>query len=92
MRSRLPLTPPLPCRQLAGLGRSSEWSQKTGIVRDELVPQPVHEAAGAEMAQIVVEVAELWAKYYGENAGRACALAEALDAVPAGGIGVGRDV
>ena len=44
------------------------------------------------MAQIVVEVAELWAKYYGENAGRACALAEALDAVPAGGIGVGRDV
>jgi hypothetical protein len=43
------------------------------------------------MAQIVVEVAELRPKQ-SEDPGLACALAETLDAVPAGGIGIGRDV
>jgi hypothetical protein len=54
--------------------------------------QPRREAMRAETAEIVVEVAELRAKDQGEHPGRACAVAETLDAAPAGGIRVGRYV
>jgi hypothetical protein len=44
------------------------------------------------MTQIVVEVAELRPQHQGENPCLACALAETLYAVPAGGVGIGCDV
>ena len=44
------------------------------------------------MAQIIVEVAELRAKHHGKDPGLASALAKPLDAMPASGVGIGRDV
>ena len=44
------------------------------------------------MAQIVIEVAKLRAKHYCENPGLAGALAEAFDAMPPGGVGIGGNV
>ena len=64
----------------------------TGIFRNELIAEPCRETVRAEMAQIVVEVAEPRAKHDCENAGLAGALAETFDAVPAGGVRVGGDV
>lgn len=64
----------------------------TGIVREELIAERCRETGRAELAQIVVEVAQLRAKHDCENAGLACALAETLDAMPAGGVRIGRDI
>lgn len=46
----------------------------------------------AEMAQIVIEVAEPRRQRQSEDPGLACTLAETLDAMPAGGVRVGGDV
>ena len=64
----------------------------TGILRDELVAQPCRETVGSEPPQVLVEIPELRAKHQRDNACLACAAAQALDTVPAGGVRVGRDV
>ena len=64
----------------------------TGIVRGELVRKPCRETRRAEMAQIVVEVAELGAKHEGCDPGFAGSLAEMLDTMPACGVRIGRNV
>lgn len=91
MPATFPMTP-RPCPR-AGLARRSGGRQEdTGILRGELIAEPCREMAGAKMAQIVVEVAKPRPQSQSENAGFASALAETLDAMPAGGVSMGRDV
>ena len=59
----------------------------TGIFRNELIAERRRETSRADLAQIVVEVAELRAKHESRDPGLACALAETFDTVPAGGVG-----
>ena len=66
MPAGFPVTPPLPaCRS----NRSSGRQEATGILRDELIAEPCGEMSGAEMAQIVVEVAKLRPQRQSEDPG-----------------------
>ena len=90
---RRPSATPAAAAASPAAGRSSGRQMETGILRDELVAQPCRETGRAETAQILVEVAELRTKHQGDDARpRLHAAAETLDAVPAGGVRVGRDV
>ena len=68
-------------------GRRRPASSATSCSRSE-----DNETVGAETAQVIVEVAEPRAQHEAGNASRSGAAAEPLDAVPAGRVGIGRDV
>ena len=51
----------------AGSDRSSRRQEETGIFRNELIGEPCREMGRPEMAQIVIEVAELRLQRQSEN-------------------------
>ncbi len=64
----LPVTPAPPALRR---DPSSRRQEKAGILREELVTQPSREMGRAEIAQIVIEVAELRPQRQGEDSGLA---------------------